>query len=152
MAVTHKEPKWHTHNRKISWEPKCSCCKGTRPANKQLPCFSSMEAQLIYQGLHNVPAYSVSKDVAIQRMWGSQWRLCHCLSASPTLPCTRCRQPGTSPLLQTVLQSQNLPAPYVLHRAALQRERKGAGKEETWTFYFSVVDSMAGLLWRAIAC
>lgn len=79
------------------------------------------------------------EDAAIQRPWGCRWGFFSAF-ISPT------------PLLQTVLLSQNLPASFALCRAVLQGARKGAGKEETWTFYFAVVDSMAGLLQRVMAC
>lgn len=116
-----------------------------------------METQLIYQGLHNVSAYSVYKGRCCHsKAVGLSVRVFYpvyqATPASSALCCTQCWRPSAPPLLQIVLLSQNLSAPYVLRRAALQGVRKGAGKEETWTFYFFAVDSMAGLLWRVMAC
>lgn len=112
-----------------------------------------METQLIYQGLHNVSAYFVYKErcchsKAVGLSVGFSYLI---YQASPTLLCTWWQWPYTSPLLQTALLSQYLSAPHVLHRVALQGVRKADGKEETWTFYIFVVDTMAGLLWRVMA-
>lgn len=96
------------------------------------------------------------EDAAIQRLWGCCWRFFALFirpaPRSSTLCHMRCRRPSTPPLLRTALWSQNPSAPYVPHRATLRGVRKGAGKEKTWTFYFSIVNSMAGLLWRVMAC